>query len=63
MHSCLIDSGLSAYPQRGFGGMGRGEASESYLAIAIENNTRVLQGKLVVAQLVKFAEFTEPEDL
>jgi hypothetical protein len=43
--------------------MGRGEASESYLAIAIENNTRVLQGKLVVAQLVKFAEFTEPEDL
>jgi len=37
--------------------MGGGEASESYLAIIIENNSRVLHGGLLVAQLVKFHAF------
>jgi hypothetical protein len=42
---------------------GRGEAIESYLAIIIENNARVLHGKLMVAQLVRFTELVEPEGL
>lgn len=48
----------------GLGVWGRGRvASESYLAIIIEHNSRVLRGKLMVAQLVKFSELTDPEGL
>lgn len=42
---------------------GSEEDSESYLAIIRENNSRVLNGELVVAKLVKFSGLKEWEGL